>query len=315
MHRGLRYGLGRHAAEVGQEKVVAYLKVILVQAPCWWHGYKVKKVLYAFEVTWTFTVPVIKTSLLLLYNRIFPTRSIRNATYAVGFFVITWLLWAGISTIAQCVPVEYFWNRSIAGHCINNDAFYIAAGAVNVFTDFAIIAIPIPVIWSLQKITIAQKLGFMVIFSLGGLVCIISIVRLVYVGRISADDITWTDAWGGLWSSMEVSLDVVAACLPVIAPGFLKLARQGKISWAGLRSLLFSASRNRTTRSESLEDLKPTGGDIELERMVGTADGADVPGKVAPAREPLARTSSSQAREDVELGKRASGVRNIIYDS
>ena len=125
--------------------------------------------LYGFEIVWTFTVPVIKLSLLLLYYRIFPVRRVLIATYAVGFFVVTWLLWAGISTIAQCIPVEYFWNRTIAGHCINNDAFYIAAGAVNVFTDFAIIVIPIPIIWNLQKITTGQKMGFVAIFSLGGL--------------------------------------------------------------------------------------------------------------------------------------------------
>lgn len=292
---GLRYGLGRHASEVGDENVVAYLKV-----------------LYAFEVIWTFTVPVIKTSLLLLYNRIFPIRQVRLATYAVGFFVITWLLWAGIATIAQCVPVAYFWNRNIpGGHCINNNAFYISAGAVNVFTDFAIIAIPIPVIWRLQKITTAQKIGFIVIFCLGGLVCIISIVRLVYVGRISADDITWTDAWGGLWSSMEVSLDVFAACLPVIAPGFLKLARQGRLSWASVRSLLTKTSKNRTSRSESLENLKPPGKDIRLERMtVPTSEDVE-PAKLAPMRGPMARTTSSQAREDLELGKRPVGTRNV----
>ncbi|KAL8739217.1 MAG: hypothetical protein Q9181_000108 [Wetmoreana brouardii] len=270
--QGLRYGLGRHAAEVGQEKVVAYSK----------------KDLYAFEVIWTLTVPVIKTSLLLLYNRIFPIRPVLLATYAVGFFVITWLLWAGISTIAQCVPVAYFWNRSIpGGHCINSNVFYIAAGAVNVFTSFAIIAIPIPIIWRLQQITTAQKLGFIFIFCLGGFVCIVSIIRLVYVGRISADDITWTDAWGGLWSSMEVSLDVVAANLPVIAPGFLKLTRQRKLSWAHLRSILTRGSETRNVRSESLENLKKRGEDVEMERMVGIADETNAPGKLTPTKAPV----------------------------
>lgn len=113
-------------------------------------------------------MPVIKLSLLLLFNRIFPVRRVRIATYAVGFFVLTWMLWAGIATIAQCVPIESFWNQDVPGHCINNDAFYIAAGAVNVFTDFAIIAIPIPIIWNLQKISLAQKLGFVAVFTLGG---------------------------------------------------------------------------------------------------------------------------------------------------
>ena len=208
------------------------------------------QVLYVFEVVWTLTIPIIKTSILLLYNRIFPVPRVRLATYFVGFFVITWLLWAGISTIAQCTPIPYFWDRTIAGgHCINNDAFYIAAGAVNVFTDFAIIAIPIPVIWNLQKISTVQKFGFVAIFSLGGFVCVISIIRLVYLGRISADDITWTDAWGGLWSSIEVSLDVVGACLPVVAPGIVKMTRQRDFSWLNLRSSRWASDAKHTEHS------------------------------------------------------------------
>ena len=145
---------------------------------CWLFNYflnikanrakKVIQVLYGFEIVWTATVPVIKLSLLLLYNRIFPVKRVRDTTYAVGFFVVTWLLWAGISTIAQCIPVEHFWNAAIPGYCINNDAFYIAAGAVNVFTDFAIIAIPIPIIWKLQNLSTEQKIGFVAIFTLGG---------------------------------------------------------------------------------------------------------------------------------------------------
>lgn len=148
---GLRYGLGRHAAALQESQVANY-----------------NKDLYVFEVLWTFTIPVVKLSLLLLFNRIFPIRPVRIASYVVGFVVLTWVLWAGIATIAQCKPVAYFWNRKLDGHCINNDAFYISAGAVNVFTDFATITIPIPIIWRLQKLTSAQKIGFVFVFTLGG---------------------------------------------------------------------------------------------------------------------------------------------------
>ena len=113
-------------------------------------------------------MPITKLSLLLLFNRIFPVKRVMIATYAVGFFVLTWMVWAGIATIAQCVPIESFWNQNVPGHCINSDAFCIAAGALNVLTDFAIIAIPIPIIWNLQKISLAQKLGFVFVFTLGG---------------------------------------------------------------------------------------------------------------------------------------------------
>ena len=148
---GTHYGLGKHAETLRPDQLTAYMKV-----------------LYTHEVVWTFTVPVIKLSLLLLFNRLFPVKSVRIATIAVGFFVVTWLLWAGLATILQCLPVESFWNPNIPKHCIDNNAFYIAAGAVNVFTSFAIISIPIPIICKLQKLSLAQKLGFVLLFTLGG---------------------------------------------------------------------------------------------------------------------------------------------------
>lgn len=49
-----------------------------------------------------------------------------------------------------------------------------------------------------------------------------------------------------MWSSLEVSLDVVAACLPVIAPGLYRLARTGALSWSHVMSMLMHPSRNRT---------------------------------------------------------------------
>ena len=136
---------------------------------------------------------------------------------------------------------------------------------MNVFTDFAIIVIPVPIIWNLQKISLAQKVGFVAVFSLGGFVCVVSIIRLVYLGRISADDITWTDAWGGLWSSMEVSLDVVAACLPVIAPGILKLVRQGNLPWSGLRSS--GARQTHESKPEGNRNVDGRHRDPGLERV------------------------------------------------
>ena len=193
---GLRYGLGRHADSIAPEKILQY-----------------NKVLYVFEVVWTFTVPFVKLSLLLLYNRIFPVRPIRLATCAVGFFVVTWLLWAGIATIAQCIPVEYFWNREIPGHCINNDAFYISAGAVNVFTSFAIIAIPIPIIWRLQKINLTQKIGFTVVFTLGGWYVVLATRFPTIVSNLPGSALSASSAWSILGESPQKTSPVHTTAL------------------------------------------------------------------------------------------------------
>ncbi len=49
-------------------------------------------------------------------------------------------------------------------------------------------------------------------------VCIASIIRAFYVGRISLTDPSWSDALGAMWTVVELSLGVVSACLPTLRP-------------------------------------------------------------------------------------------------
>lgn len=81
-----------------------------------------------------------------------------------------------------------------------------------------------------------------------------------------------------MWSSLEVSLDVVAACLPAIAPGFLKMARQGSFSWPHPRTSLLR-SNNNITENASFQEAKHDGGDISMERMVNTKQSNKVENK------------------------------------
>ena len=86
-------------------------------------------------------------------------------------------------------------------------------------TDIAILILPMHPVWHL-RIPQAQKLAVMGIFLLGGFVCIASIVRLYYLDRISNSDPTWTTFNAATWSTVEVCLGVVSACLPVMSPLF-----------------------------------------------------------------------------------------------
>lgn len=63
-------------------------------------------------------------------------------------------------------------------------AFLVTILVLNLMTDLIIILIPIPIIWPL-KITLARKLGLMLMFCAGIFVMIAAILRVYFVMAVS----------------------------------------------------------------------------------------------------------------------------------
>lgn len=58
---------------------------------------------------------------------------------------------ATIFAIAQCSPRKKIWNPLMnTGHCIDTSAAYLSTAIFNVITDFAILILPMPILWKLQ---------------------------------------------------------------------------------------------------------------------------------------------------------------------
>lgn len=68
----------------------------------------------------------------------------------------------------QCKPIEFAWNKTIQGTCINSELFFVIGSAPNVFTDFIVLILPLPAVWAL-KTSRFQKVSLLGIFMLGGL--------------------------------------------------------------------------------------------------------------------------------------------------
>ncbi|KAL8677165.1 MAG: hypothetical protein Q9224_000751 [Gallowayella concinna] len=49
-------------------------------------------------------------------------------------------------------------------------------------------------------------------------VCIISIIRLVVLGRLENEDLTWNFVNSAIWSAAEPCMGVISACLPSLRP-------------------------------------------------------------------------------------------------
>lgn len=71
----------------------------------------------------------------------------------------------------QCLPVAYFWNKTIpGGRCLPNALITIGLtnGVLSFAGDLFILAMPIPMIWKL-KMNNRRKLALSGMFALGGL--------------------------------------------------------------------------------------------------------------------------------------------------
>ena len=142
-------GMGVHADLVPMDDIVMMAKWLVVA-----------EILYAFNLGWT------KLSLLLMYYRIFHFPYFKRMAWAVGAFVMAWVVCVTFLFIFICVPVEKLWYPELPGRCINQVGTWIANAAATILTDIIILLMPIPQIWGLQLGT-REKIGLTTAFFLG----------------------------------------------------------------------------------------------------------------------------------------------------
>ncbi|WQF78751.1 hypothetical protein CDEST_03765 [Colletotrichum destructivum] len=201
-----RYGLGKHSWVQPPEDYVPYMKSF-----------------YASIVLYNIATTVFKLSILLQYRRIFSSDWMQRLTTWGLVFMSAWTVMLCFLLPLMCVPVAAFWDESVEGRCIDLlTSWYVMAG-VNLVADFVMFSMPIPVINSLQ-LPRRQKRMLFFVFGLGFLTCIISVYRLQTL-RVAAhtEDPYWDNVDAATWSFLEVTIGILAACLPTLRPIFVTL--------------------------------------------------------------------------------------------
>lgn len=86
------------------------------------------KPFWASIFIYNFALFLCKFSILLQYLRIFPYRLFRILNYSLMAFIFVWSCWTVFSAIFFCRPVEFFWDKSIAGgKCFSQWAIWCAS--------------------------------------------------------------------------------------------------------------------------------------------------------------------------------------------
>lgn len=176
-------GAGRHQSELSPSQLTLMLKVIsTLPNLVFWHLSSVSRessltnfrhhlqLLTPGLAAHGLTVTCVKSSVLLLYRRLFVTSAFRRATVVVGTLCITWLFASFFGQLFLCSPMAAAWNPKLvfSSKCRDVQAIYYGVAISNMILDVIILCMPLPVIWGLP-LSRQKKLGCCGAFCLGGL--------------------------------------------------------------------------------------------------------------------------------------------------
>ncbi|KAF2124476.1 hypothetical protein P153DRAFT_132756 [Dothidotthia symphoricarpi CBS 119687] len=126
---------------------------------------------------------------------------------------------------AQCKPVAFLWDQTIqGGYCwLNFTGVGLTMGAWSATMDFVLALLPWHVVINLnmkrnEKVTIACGL------SLGVFAGACSVVRTIKLRSLSSlENYVYDTSPMLLWSSSEVCLTIICACIPVLRPLYARV--------------------------------------------------------------------------------------------
>lgn len=198
----------------------------------------------ALQLLYFATACAIKTSLILLYYRLFGiVRWFRGLLAGMWLLVVGYFVADTLVAIFECTPIGYYWDKGIkGGYCIDQDAFYRWNGVANLLIDFSILVLPMMMVWRL-KLDVRSKITLSGVFLLGTLACVASIVRVWAFNLANFADFEYTITTAVIWTVVEQSLGIICACLPTLRP---LLSRFGLFT---TKSTHASNSKNTNSRS------------------------------------------------------------------
>ncbi|OKL62446.1 hypothetical protein UA08_02573 [Talaromyces atroroseus] len=193
--------------------------------------------IYAFTVLYYPAVLITKISILVLYLRIFQSNTFVRRVSLISIAVIACAYVAlTCAKVFRCQPVSGAWQLAPGRpvKCIDIVVIHLASTPVNLYTDLAIILLPIPVLSSLQ-LPRQQKFILILTFALAAFDVVISVIRTAVLEQVllkaavenrlhgyetpaSKLDITYTESLAFMWSAVEVNIGIVCACIITLRP-------------------------------------------------------------------------------------------------
>lgn len=108
-----------------------------------------------------------KVSALLLYTRVFALPTFKHVAWGLMAFIAAWAVATVLAGLLICRPISMNWNPDTPGGvCGNQVLSFTITGVINLLTDVAVLAMPMPLLYKLQ-LPLYKKLVLVGVFSVG----------------------------------------------------------------------------------------------------------------------------------------------------
>lgn len=185
---------------------------------------QIARLVIAANVLWILVVNITKASLLTQYLRIFCSFRTRTLCYLLLFSLLPAATYAIFGGIFLCHPTAKLWNPKLEGTCRSAQTYWLSVAGLDISLDFLVLLLPLPSILSLRLPGRKQKIALVLVFTLGFLVCLVSVARLVtvYLTARQGKYVT-SGVWAVIWSAVEANVGIICACLLALKPLAAKL--------------------------------------------------------------------------------------------
>ncbi|KAH8891131.1 hypothetical protein GQ53DRAFT_865868 [Thozetella sp. PMI_491] len=192
----------------------------------------------------SFAVP--KLGVAALLDRLLsPSRLQRAILWSLVILCNITLNLCNIFMFAQCSPSRALWDLSITDKkcwepsTVVKWSFY--AGTLSAFTDLYLALYPAVVLFGLQM-KLKKKLILSAALGVGSVATVISVYKITRMPSLASTDFTYDTCDLTIWTCIEGSTLIIAACIPVLGPFYEKVFGRGFLGGSSKRYKNFSAS-------------------------------------------------------------------------
>lgn len=243
--------------------------------------------------------------ILLEWIRIFASAGPRTAfnwtCYILGTVNILLYIGSILTDSVSCVPREYWWDRTIMGHCADTRNLPIVTGVLNAVIDLFILLLPQAIIWRLQMSS-RKRLGVSFVFFVGIMYVVSSqqiqrtltnewefrsvgaaITRTVLSFTYAeSNDVTYNFSLAGTFTLIEATAAIVVFAAPTVPKPTAHLVKQagssidrlmGSRSRGGGASFASSTTNSKANAYHSINERNPS---VALMKLRGSRSKASV---------------------------------------
>lgn len=212
----------------------------------------------ALGAQYIYGATLIKLSVLCFDRRLGVNKITPKFLYAVRAAIALVLIYAIVWTVLlfrQCDPFSAYWNQfnSLwrAGHeytCLDEGANTLANAIVSTLCDVVAFLLPLSLLWRLQM-NRRQKTALAGVFGVGLLVCVVGIVRIIYITRLYY--LTYDTTWEAYHVVGATAFELLLATICASAPAL-------QIIFRGLRARDSGATSNSNKKAPPTPNIKST---------------------------------------------------------